>query len=83
MIEEKLKSEIEEYLDKEYCCEFKSECKDGVRTRCSEYEEKLDLILRFATPREKRVAEYENKLKACKYAIQQIKAWCETLTFEE
>lgn len=33
--------------------------------------------------KKKQVAEYENKLKACKYAFEQIKAWCETLTFEE
>lgn len=83
MPEEKLKSEIEEYLDKEYCCEFKSECKAGIRTRCAAYEAKLYLILRFAAPREKRVVDYENKLKACKFVIEQIKDLCETLTFEE
>ena len=53
----KLKQEIEEYLTKDYCCEFKKECKDGVRVRCSEYEAKLYLILRFAALKEKRIEE--------------------------
>lgn len=53
----KLKQEIEEYLTKDYCCEFKKECKDGTRVRCSKYEAKLYLILRFAEPREKQIAE--------------------------
>ena len=55
MTKEKLKQEIEDYLTKDYCCGFKEECKDGVRIRCSEYEAKLYLILRFAEPREKQI----------------------------
>ena len=51
-----LKQEIEEYLTRDYCCEFKKECKDGIRVRCSEYEAKLYLILRF---REERIEELE------------------------
>lgn len=53
----KLKQEIEAYLAKDYCCEFKEECKAGTRIRCSAYETKLYLILRFAEPKEKRIAE--------------------------
>ena len=59
----KLKQEIEEYLTKDYCCEFKKECKDGVRIRCSEYEAKLYLLLRFAEPREKQIEKAKYTLK--------------------
>lgn len=61
MTKEKLKQEIEDYLTKDYCCGFKEECKDGVRIRCSEYEAKLYLILRFAEPREKRITILEKR----------------------
>ena len=63
-----LKQEIEEYLTRDYCCEFKKECKDGIRVRCSEYEAKLYLILRFAEPREKQIAELERELDYQKQA---------------
>lgn len=62
----KLKQEIEEYLTRDYCCEFKQECKDGVRNRCSDYEAKLYLILRFAESREKKIAELEKQIEKMK-----------------
>lgn len=61
---DKLKQKIEEYLDKDYCCEFKEECKAGVRTRCSEYEAKLYLILRFVEPL---ITNFEEELKIQKH----------------
>ena len=61
MDKNKLKQEIEEYLAKEYCCEFKEECKDGVRIRCSEYEAKLYLILRFAEPKEELIEQLKKE----------------------
>ena len=61
-----LKQEIEEYLTRDYCCEFKEECKDGIRIRCSEYEAKLYLILRFAEPREKQIEELEAQIEQMK-----------------
>ena len=66
MTEGDLKQEIKEYLDKEYCCEFKKECKDGIRIRCAAYEAKLYLILRFAVPREKRIMQLEEQVEAMK-----------------
>jgi len=56
----KLRQEIEEYLDRDYCCEFKEECKNGTRIRCAEYEAKLYLILRFVEPK---IAELEKEIK--------------------
>lgn len=65
MTEGDLKQEIKEYLDKEYCCEFKEECKDGIRIRCAAYEAKLYLILRFVVQRKKSFIDgYNEGLKA-------------------
>ena len=65
MTEGDLKQEIKEYLDKEYCCEFKEECKDGIRIRCVAYEAKLYLILRFVVQRKKSFIDgYNEGLKA-------------------
>ena len=52
MVNEKLKSEIEKYLDDNFCCEFKGECKTKIRTRCIEYEEKEELLYKFAEQKE-------------------------------
>lgn len=72
----KLKQEIEEYLAKDYCCEFKKECKDGVRVRCSEYEAKLYLILRFAEPREKRIEQLEEENRQLRNEVEDLTAYC-------
>ena len=65
MTEGDLKQEIKEYLDKEYCCEFKEECKDGIRIRCAAYEAELYLILRFVVQRKKSFIDgYNEGLKA-------------------
>jgi hypothetical protein len=56
--EEKLKQEIEAYLNENFCnkgsyCSFIRECKEGTRIRCSEFEFLEKHLFNFVTPREK------------------------------
>lgn len=72
----KLKQEVEEYLAKDYCCEFKKECKDGIRTKCAAYEAKLYLILRFVESKEKRIEELKEENRQLKNEVEDLTAYC-------
>ena len=74
MTKEELEKEVEEYLENNYCrktdciktvctCDEIKECKEGIRIRCLDFELRKQLIVDFAEPREKRIAELEEKLK--------------------
>lgn len=74
MTKEELQKKVEEYLENNYCCksvctcdEIK-ECKEGTRIRCLAFNYRKKLIVDFAEPREKRIAELEaqiEKMKCC------------------
>ena len=68
MTKEELEKEVEEYLHNNYCCKgsycgFNTECKEGVRIRCSEFDILKKHLINFAEPREKRIAELEKEVK--------------------
>ena len=73
MTKEELEKEVEEYLENEHCenvctCDEIEECKKGIRIRCMSFNCRKELIVNFAEPREKRIAELEaqiEKMKCC------------------
>lgn len=77
MNEEKLKQEIEAYLNENFCdkdsyCIFVGECKEGTRMRCSEFELLTEHIFNFVVPREKENAELKEQHKTDLIQIQAI-----------
>ena len=69
MTEEELEKEVEEYLHNNYCCKgsycgFNTECKEGVRIRCSEFDILKKHLIDFGESRKERIAELTDELKA-------------------
>ena len=63
---EELEKEVEEYLHNNYCCKgsycgFNTECKEGVRIRCSEFDILKKHLINFGESRKERIIELEKE----------------------
>ena len=68
---EELEKEVEEYLHNNYCCKgsycgFNTECKEGVRIRCSEFDILKKHLINFGESRKERIVELEKELADAK-----------------
>ena len=77
MTKEELEEEAGEWLEKEHCknvctCDEIKECKEGVRIRCTSFDYRKELIVNFAEPREKRIAELESQIEKLKLLLNEI-----------
>lgn len=81
MTKEELEKEVEEYLHNNYCCKgsycgFNTECKEGVRIRCSEFDILKKHLINFGESRKERIAELTDELKALRESIKDYGAGC-------